>query len=47
MGMRGSPTTELVFDDCFVPDANVLGPVNGGAAVLMSGLDYERVVLPV
>jgi isovaleryl-CoA dehydrogenase len=45
MGMRGSPTTELVFDDCFVPDANVLGPVNGGAAVLMSGLDYERVVL--
>lgn len=45
MGMRGSPTTELVFDDCFVPDANVLGPVNGGATVLMSGLDYERVVL--
>ncbi len=45
MGMRGSPTAELVFDDCFVADANVMGPVNGGAAVLMSGLDYERAVL--
>ena len=45
MGMRGSPTGELVFDDCFVPDANVMGPLNGGAAVLMSGLDYERAVL--
>ena len=45
MGMRGSPTSELVFDDCFVPDENVMGPENGGVGVLMSGLDYERVVL--
>jgi len=45
MGMRGSPTAELVFDDCFVPDENVLGPLDGGVKVLMSGLDYERVVL--
>jgi len=45
MGMRGSPTAELVFDDCFVPEENVLGPLDGGAKVLMSGLDYERVVL--
>jgi isovaleryl-CoA dehydrogenase len=45
MGMRGSPTAELVFDDCFVPAANVMGPVNGGVGVLMSGLDYERAVL--
>jgi isovaleryl-CoA dehydrogenase len=45
MGMRGSPTAELVFDDCFVPEENVIGPVNGGVGVLMSGLDYERVVL--
>ena len=45
MGMRGSPTAELVFDDCFVPDDNVMGPLNGGVGVLMSGLDYERVVL--
>ncbi len=45
MGMRGSPTAELVFDDCFVPDENVLGPLHGGVGVLMSGLDYERVVL--
>ncbi|WP_179407434.1 acyl-CoA dehydrogenase family protein [Novosphingobium marinum] len=45
MGMRGSPTSELVFDDCFVPDENVMGPVGGGVGVLMSGLDYERVVL--
>jgi isovaleryl-CoA dehydrogenase len=45
MGMRGSPTGELVFDDCFVPDENVMGPVNGGVGVLMSGLDYERTVL--
>src|SRR3954464_13764248 len=44
MGMRGSPTGELVFDDCFVPDENVMGPVNGGVGVLMSGLDYERTV---
>jgi len=45
MGMRGSPTGELVFNDCRVPDENVMGPVNGGVGVLMSGLDYERTVL--
>jgi isovaleryl-CoA dehydrogenase len=45
MGMRGSPTGELVFNDCFVPDENVMGPLNGGVGVLMSGLDYERTVL--
>ena len=45
MGMRGSPTSELVFDDCFVPPENVVGEENNGAAVLMSGLDYERTVL--
>jgi isovaleryl-CoA dehydrogenase len=45
VGMRGSPTAELVFDDCFVPDEQVMGPLNGGVKVLMSGLDYERVVL--
>jgi isovaleryl-CoA dehydrogenase len=45
MGMRGSPTGELVFEDCEVPDENVMGPENGGVAVLMSGLDYERTVL--
>jgi isovaleryl-CoA dehydrogenase len=45
VGMRGSPTAELVFQDCFVPHENVMGPLNGGVRVLMSGLDYERVVL--
>jgi isovaleryl-CoA dehydrogenase len=45
MGMRGSPTAELVFDDCFVPEENIMGPLHGGVGVLMSGLDYERVVL--
>ena len=45
MGMRGSPTAELVFDNCEVPQENALGPVNGGVGVLMSGLDYERAVL--
>jgi isovaleryl-CoA dehydrogenase len=45
LGMRGSNTCELVFDDCIVPAENRLGPENGGARVLMSGLDYERVVL--
>ena len=45
MGMRGSPTAELVFTDCEVPDENVMGPENGGVGVLMSGLDYERTVL--
>ena len=44
-GMRGSDTCELVFEDCFVPAGNVLGRVGGGAEILMSGLDYERVVL--
>ena len=45
LGMRGSETGEIVFEDCEVPEENVLGPLNGGAAVLMSGLDYERAVL--
>ncbi len=45
VGMRGSPTSELVFDDCFVPAEHVMGPENGGVGVLMSGLDYERTVL--
>jgi isovaleryl-CoA dehydrogenase len=45
MGMRGSDTCELVFEDCEVPEENVMGPVHGGAGVLMSGLDYERAVL--
>lgn len=45
LGMRGSNTCELVFENCRVPAANVLGEVDRGAAVLMSGLDYERVVL--
>jgi isovaleryl-CoA dehydrogenase len=45
LGMRGSDTCELVFENCEVPADNVLGSVNGGVNVLMSGLDYERVVL--
>ncbi len=45
LGMRGSNTGELVFVDCEVPVENVLGAVDGGVAVLMSGLDYERAVL--
>ncbi|MDE2008433.1 MAG: acyl-CoA dehydrogenase family protein, partial [Rhodospirillales bacterium] len=45
LGMRGSNTSELVFTDCEVPEDNVLGGVNDGARVLMSGLDYERAVL--
>ena len=45
LGMRGSDTCELVFDECFVPESHVLGEAGGGASVLMSGLDYERVVL--
>ncbi len=44
-GMRGSSTCELVFDNCVVPEANVLGALNGGVRVLMKGLDYERAVL--
>ncbi len=45
LGMRGSNTCELVFEDCEVPEGNVLGELNKGARVLMSGLDYERAVL--
>jgi isovaleryl-CoA dehydrogenase len=45
MGMRGSDTAELVFENCEVPAENVLGAVGGGVGVLMSGLDYERAVL--
>jgi isovaleryl-CoA dehydrogenase len=45
LGMRGSNTYPLFFDDCAVPAENVLGEVGGGARVLMSGLDYERAVL--
>ena len=45
LGMRGSSTCELVFRDCEVPEENVLGRVGGGVRVLMSGLDYERLVL--
>lgn len=45
LGMRGSNTCELVFDDCEVPAENILGHENQGVRVLMSGLDYERVVL--
>ena len=45
LGMRGSNTCELVFDDCYVPDANVLGQPGRGVNILMSGLDYERAVL--
>ncbi len=45
MGMRGSDTAELVFEDCEIPEENIIGPVGGGAGVLMSGLDYERAVL--
>ena len=45
VGMRGSPTAELVFTDCEVSEEQVMGPENGGVGVLMSGLDYERVVL--
>ena len=45
LGMRGSNTCELIFSDCLVPEANILGAVGKGVHVLMSGLDYERVVL--
>jgi isovaleryl-CoA dehydrogenase len=45
MGMRGSDTGELVFEDCEVPEENIMGPLHGGVGVLMSGLDYERAVL--
>ncbi len=45
LGMRGSNTCELVFENCFIPAENVLGEVNKGVGVLMSGLDFERLVL--
>lgn len=45
LGMRGSNTCELVFNNCFVPEENILGQENEGVKVLMSGLDFERVVL--
>ena len=45
LGMRGSNTCELVFEDCEVPEENILGGLNQGVRVLMSGLDYERLVL--
>jgi isovaleryl-CoA dehydrogenase len=45
LGMRGSETGELVFEDCEVPEENIMGPVGAGARILMSGLDYERAVL--
>jgi isovaleryl-CoA dehydrogenase len=45
LGMRGSSTCELVFEDCEVPQENLIGRLNGGVRVLMSGLDYERLVL--
>jgi isovaleryl-CoA dehydrogenase len=45
LGMRGSETGELVFEDCEIPAENIMGPLNKGVEVLMSGLDYERAVL--
>lgn len=45
LGMRGSPTCELVFTDCIVPEENILGKLDRGVEVLMSGLNYERLVL--
>jgi isovaleryl-CoA dehydrogenase len=45
LGMRGSPTSELVFENCEVPEENILGRLNDGVGVLMSGLDFERAVL--
>ncbi len=45
LGMRGSSTCELVFEDCAVPEENIMGGLNNGVRVLMSGLDYERTVL--
>lgn len=45
LGMRGSATCELVFENCFVPEENVIGILDRGVQVLMSGLDYERLVL--
>jgi len=45
LGMRGSDTCELVFEDCVVPGENLLGEINRGVGILMSGLDYERAIL--
>ena len=45
LGMRGSSTCELIFEDCFVPAENLMGEINQGVKVLMRGLDYERVIL--
>lgn len=45
LGMRGSPTSELVFEDCEVPAENVLGEVGQGVKVMMQGLDYERIII--
>jgi len=45
MGMRGSNTCELIFENCEVPAENVLGVVDKGVKVLMEGLDYERLIL--
>jgi len=45
LGMRGSPTCELVFENCEVPEENILGELDKGVRVLMSGLDYERVII--
>ncbi len=45
LGMRGSNTCELVFENCFVPEDNIMGGIGAGVKVLMSGLDYERVIL--
>ncbi len=45
LGMRGSDTCELVFEDCIVPEQNIMGPLGKGVGILMSGLDYERTVL--
>ncbi len=45
LGMRGSETGELLFQDCEVPEENIMGPLNAGTRILMSGLDYERAVL--
>jgi len=45
LGMRGSNTSEIIFDECEVPEENVLGEVNKGVYVLMGGLDYERLLL--
>jgi isovaleryl-CoA dehydrogenase len=45
MGMRGSNTCELIFDNCEVPAENILGGIGKGVYVLMDGLDYERLIL--